>query len=210
MRKILILCMLAILCFATLPVMAESIDDAALASELCQSQTIGNMNVGVYTIPEKILNTYFATIAGSNPKIKEATISILGNNKIMLKVKADSVGVLHLTCAIKEFHFDKDRATLELYIEKKELLGHSIKSWFLNNMSLGLITSIYGNPLDGNVESKVKGNTVDIDLKPFAASLFKSGVGQGIGDLLVISKITTDPGVIYMHTNCAISLLPVK
>lgn len=77
-------------------------------------------------------------------------------------------------------------------------------------MSLGLITSIYGNPLDGNVESKVKGNTVDIDLKPFAASLFKSGVGQGIGDLLVISKITTDPGVIYMHTNCAISLLPVK
>ncbi|MDF2570105.1 MAG: hypothetical protein K0R55_1709 [Sporomusa sp.] len=204
MRKFLIIYTLAIFHLITSPALAAPSNEVTIANELSQSQSIKNMSDGVYAIPEKVLNNYFSSISQSNPKIKEASISILGNNKVMLTVNADSVGVLRLTCAIKEFHYDKDKATLELCIEKKEIVGHSVKSWLLNNMSLGLITSVYGNPLTG---SKVNGNTIDIDLKPFTSSLFKNGVGQSIGDLLVISKITTDTGVMYMHTNCAISII---
>lgn len=207
MKKTLLLFMLAILCLTASTASAIPADDATIAKELYQSQTIHNMSVGVYAIPEKILNTYFSAIAAANPKIKEAAIHVLDNNKIMLTINADGVGVLHLTCAVKEFHYDKDKATLELYVEKKEIAGRSIKSWFLNNMSLGLITSVYGNPLDGNVDSKVKGNTIDIDLKPFAAGLFNNGIGQSIGDMLIISKVTTTTGIIYLHTNCALSLI---
>ncbi|MBP2663815.1 MAG: hypothetical protein H6Q71_1763, partial [Firmicutes bacterium] len=83
-----------------------------------------------------------------------------------------------------------------------------IASWFMNQMSLGFITDIYGNPLaQANIESKVNGNTVDINLKPFATSLFTTGIGQTIGDQLVLSNVTTDDKTIYLHTNVALSLI---
>lgn len=208
MKKTLILFMLAIFCLTVSTARAIPAADAAIAKELYQSQSIPNMSIGVYAIPEKILNTYFSAIAAANPKIKAATLRVLDNNKIMLTINADGVGTLHLTCAVKEFHYDKATATLELYIEKKEIVGHAIKSWFFNTMSLGLITSVYGNPLDGNVDSKIKGNTIDIDLQPFAAGLFNDGLGQSIGDMLIISRVTTATGIIYLHTNCALSLIP--
>lgn len=194
------------LCFSAAAVNAESIDDGAMATELCQAQTLENMKVGTYAIPEKVLNTYFSSVAQSNPKVKEANLSILGKDKILVTINAEGVGVLRLTCAIKEFHYDRETALLELHIEKKEIVGSSITSWFLNKMSLGLLTNVYGNPLQ-DMDSKIKGNTLDINLKPFATSLFKNGIGQSVIEQLVISKATTEPGIIYIHTNCAISIL---
>lgn len=209
MRRILFICLLLTFCFSTPIGNAEPQDEAAkIATELCQVQSLEDMKNGVYSIPEKILNTYFATIAHSNPKVKEAAISVLEHDKIILSIDAEGAGPLRFTCAIKEFHYDKDKASLELYIEKKEVVGHSVQSWFLNRMSLGLLTSIYGNPLnDANIDNKVKGNTIDLDLKPFASGLFKNGIGQSVGDMLVISKVTTDAGIIHLHTNCAINII---
>lgn len=206
MKKIIMIYLFVMLCFNIGVVGAEPIDEVAMTAELCQAQSLGNMKVGMYAIPEKVLNTYFSAIAESNPKVKSANMSVLAKDKILVTINADGVGVLRLTCAIKEFHYDKDNALLELYIEKKEIVGSSVTSWFLNKMSLGFLTNIYGNPLK-DMDSKIKGNTLDINLKPFAASLFQNGIGQSVVDMLVISNVTTEPGVIYLHTNFGVNIL---
>lgn len=205
-KKIIMIYLFVILCFTMGVAGAEPIDEGAMTAELCQSQSLENMKLGMYAIPEKVLNTYFSSVAEGNPKVKEASLSVLTKDKILVTINAEGVGVLRLTCAIKEFHYDRDNALLELYIEKKEIVGSSVTSWFLNKMSLGFLTNIYGNPLK-DMDSKIKGNTLDINLKPFATSLFKNGIGQSVGDLLVISKVTTEPGTIYLHTNFGISIL---
>ena len=206
MKKFIIIYLFVILCFTTGVAGAEDIDEGVMTAELCQAQSLENMKVGRYAIPEKVLNTYFTAIAAGNPKVKEANINVLAKDKILVNINAEGVGLIRLTCAIKEFHYDRDNALLELYIEKKEIVGSSVTSWFLNKMSLGFLTNIYGNPLK-DMDSKIKGNTLDINLKPFATSLFNNGIGQSVGDMLVISKVTTEPGIIYLHTNFAISIL---
>jgi|GEM_PF-3599160 len=207
MKKMIMIYVLVMLCFAVTTVSAAPLDDVAMAAELCQAQSLDNMKDGVYAIPEKILNTYFGKMAQTNHQVKDAKISILGNDKMLVTINSAGVGELRLTCAIKEFHYDNDNALLELYIEKKEVVGSSVVSWLLNNISLAFLTDIYGNPMKG-MESRIRGNSLDINLKPFATSLFNNGIGQSVMDKLVISKATTEPGVIYIHTNCAISILP--
>ena len=204
MKKIICLC-LALMWLLVPCVYAEEPD---LATGLFQAQTLENIQAGIYVIPEAALNTYFAEAIANNPKIKDSNVNIHKNNKFTLTTTVEKTGKIRLYCTIKEFHFDKDNALVRLHIDKKELLGHSIKSWFFNQMSLGFITDIYGNPLaQANLDSKVNGNTVDINLKPFAASLFTTGVGQVVGDQLVISDVTTEDKAIYLHTNLAISLM---
>jgi len=204
LKKIIWLCLLWI--YLLVPVVCAEAPD--LASGLFQAQTMENMQAGVYVIPEDALNAYFAENIANNPKVKDSTVNIYKNNKFTLTTTVEKTGKIRLHCTITEFHFDKDNALIRLHIDKKELLGHSIKSWLFNQMSLGFITDIYGNPLkQANIESKVNGNTVDINLKPFAAGLFATGIGQAIGDQLSISDVTTEDKAIYLHTNLAISLL---
>jgi hypothetical protein len=205
-KKMLMICLFLLLLYSGNAVGAEAIDEVAMTTELCQAQTLVNMKVGRYAIPENVLNTYFSAIAKSNPKVKEATLHVLDKDKILVTIDAEGVGALRLTCAIKELHFDRDNALLELYIEKKELVGSSVTSWFLNKMSMGWLTNIYGNPLQ-DMDSKIQGNRLAINLKPFAASLFNNGIGQSVVEQLVISKATTESGIIYLHTNCAVSIL---
>lgn len=206
MKKIIMIYVFVILCFNIAVAGAEPVDEGLMTAELCQAQSLGNMKLGMYAIPEKVLNTYFSAIAEGNPKVKDANISVLAKDKILVTINAEGVGVLRLTCVIKEFHYDRDNALLELYIQKKEIVGSSLTSWFLNKMSLGLLTNIYGNPLQ-DMDSKIKGNSLGINLKPFASSLFKNGIGQSVIDMLVISKATTEPGIIYLHTNFAVNIL---
>lgn len=204
MKRLLFLCF--ILIYSLIPIVNAETPD--ITTELFQAQSIANMQTGIYAIPEEVLNAYFAETIANNPKIKDSTISIHKNNKITLTTTVEKTGTIRLNCTIKQFYFDKDNALLKLHIDKKELLGSSIASWFMNQMSLGFITDIYGNPLaQANIESKVNGNTVDINLKPFAASLFTTGIGQTIGDQLVLSNVTTDDKTIYLHTNVALSLI---
>ena len=205
-KKIIVIYLFVILCFTTGVAGAEPVDEGAMTAELCQAQSLENMKLGMYAIPEKVLNTYFSAIAESNPKVKDANLSVLAKDKILVTINAEGVGVIRLTCAIKEFHYDRDNALLELYIEKKEIVGSSVTSWFLNKMSLGFLTNIYGNPLQ-EMDSKIHGNSLGINLKPFATSLFKNGIGQSVIEMLVISKATTEPGIIYLHTNFAVNIL---
>ena len=188
------------------PVVSAGAPDATIG--LFQAQTIENMQAGVYVIPEETLNAYFAENIANNPKVKDSAINIYPNNKFTLTTTVEKTGKIRLQCTIKEFRFDKDNALIRLHIDKKELVGHSIKSWFFNQMSLGFLADIYGNPLaQANIDSKVNGNTVDINLKPFAASLFTAGVGQAVGDQLSIFNVTTEDKAIYLHTNLAINLI---
>jgi len=203
-----VLMVMLALIFLMAPAGAEPLTEASLATELCKAQTLENMQAGIYVIPEQTLNAYFSAIVGQNPKVKEATVHVLGGDKVVIDINAVDAGALRFTCKIRELHYDKDRALLKLHVERKELRGRSVASWFLNHLSVKLLTQIYGNPLaEADLNSKVSGNTVSIDLQPFATGLFKEGIGQSIGDRLVISKATTGPGVIYLHTNCAVTIL---
>ena len=204
MQRILFLCF--VLMYFLIPIGNAETPD--ITTELFQAQSIQNMQNGSYAIPEEVLNAYFTATIANNPKIKESTISVHKNNKITLTTTVEKTGTIRLNCTIKQFHFDKDNALLKLHIDKKELLGNSIASWFMNQMSLGFITDLYGNPLaQANIDNKVNGNTVDINLKPFATSLFTTGIGQAIGDQLIISGVTTDDKTIYLHTNLAITIV---
>ncbi|SDF71766.1 hypothetical protein [Sporomusa acidovorans] len=204
MKRIAWLCFLLLFSFAMV-VSAETTD---MTGELFRAQTISNMQTGIYAIPEETINSYFNTYIADNPKIKASNLAIQANNKIVLTTTVANAGTIRVHCTVKQFHFDKDNAFLTLHIDKKELLGHSIASWFMNQMSLGFLADIYGNPLaQANIDSKVHGNTVDINLKPFAQSLFSTGIGQAIGDQLMVSNVTTDEKIIYLHTNLALSLL---
>jgi hypothetical protein len=204
LKKILLLCF----AFMYLLVPFGSAEAPDKTTELFQAQTLENMQAGIYVIPEEVLNAYFAENIASNPKVKDSTINIHKDNKFTLTTTVEKTGTIRLNCTIKQFHFDKDNALLRLHIDKKELIGHSITSWFFNQMSLGFITDLYGNPLkQANIDSKVNGNTIDLNLKPFAASLFTTGIGQAFGDQLVITNVTTDDKAIYLHTNLAISLM---
>lgn len=207
MKRAIFLCML-VCCLLVAVVSAEPLDAVTMANELGQVQSFENMKTGVYAIPEKTINSYFSTIIADNPKVKDSNIAIHDNNKITITTTVEKTGTIQLNCTIKQFHFDKDNALLELHVDKKELMGHSIASWFMNQMSLGFITDIYGNPLtQANINSEVKGNTIIIDLEPFAAGLFKTGIGQSMGSSFEISNVTTGDRVLYLHTNVSISLL---
>jgi hypothetical protein len=204
LKKIIWLCLVWI--SLLVPVASAGAPDATAG--LFQAQTIENMQAGIYVIPEDTLNAYFAENIANNPKIKDSAVNIHPNNKFTLTTTVEKTGKIRLQCTIKEFRFDKDNALIRLHIDKKELVGHSIKSWFFNQMSLGFLADIYGNPLvQANIDSKVNGNTVDINLKPFAASLFTTGISQAIGDQLTISNVTTEDKAIYLHTNVVVSLL---
>jgi hypothetical protein len=200
---------IAILVFLMMaPAAAESADETALASELLQTQSLENMQLGIYALPEKILNTYFTAIASDNPKVKKAVLEVLDSNRIRIDLTAEDIGELRFTCAIKEMHYDKDKAFLELYIQKKEIVGRPIMSWFVDHMSLGLLTSIYGSPADGKtINGKVTGNTIYLDLKPFTSTLFKDGIIRSLGDALLVSKATTDAGMVYIYTNLSVSII---
>lgn len=204
MKKVIWLCLV----WMCLLVRVVSAGPPDLAIGLFQAQTMENIQTGVYVIPEDVLNDYFAENIANNPKIKDSTVNIHKNNKFTLTTTVENTGKIRLHCTIKEFHFDKDNAVLRLHIDKKELVGHSITSWFFNQMSLGFIADIYGNPLkQANIDGKLKGNTVDINLKPFADSLFATGIGQAIGDQLIIADVTTDDKAVFLHTNLAIKLI---
>lgn len=204
MKRLILLCCL-LLCSLTLTVSAEIPD---IATTIFQAQSLPNMQNGIYAIPEDILNTYFTATLADNPKVKDSNIAIHKNNKLTLTTAVEKTGTLRLNCTVKEFHFDKDNAILKLHIDKKELVGNSIGSWLMNQVSLGMIADIYGNPLaQANIESKINGNTININLKPFAATLFNTGIGQAVGDKLIVSNVTTADKIIYLHTNVAISLI---
>ncbi len=204
MKRLILLCCL-LLCSLTTTVAAETPD---IATTIFQAQSLPNMQNGIYAIPEDILNTYFTATLADNPKVKDSNITIHKNNKLTLTTTVEKTGTLRLNCTIKEFHFDKDDALLKLQIDKKELVGNSIGSWLMNQISLGMIADIYGNPLaQANIDSKIKGNTIDINLKPFATTLFNTGIGQAIGDKLSVSNVSTDDKIIYLHTNVAIGLI---
>lgn len=204
MKKIAVLC--CMLMFLLVPLAIAETPD--VTTELFQAQSLQNMQEGIYVIPEDVLNSYFAANVANNPKIKESTVNVHKDNKFTLTTTVEKTGTIRLNCTIKQFHFDKDNAIIKLHIDKKELVGQGIKSWLFNQLSLGFIADIYGNPLaQANIDSKVNGNTVDINLKPFAASLFSTGVGQALGDQLIISNVTTADKAIYLHTNLAITLM---
>ena len=182
--------------------------DVILTAELCQAQSLDKMREGTFVIPEKVMNDYFAAVVQEHQQIREAHISILDKDRLTVLVKAEGSDPLQLTCAIRELHYDKDRATLELEIVKKEIIGRPITSWMMNQVSWGFIADVFGNPLDkANVQSKVRGNHLFIDLKPFCAGLFRDGIAANLGDLLVISRASTEPGRLYLHTNLGLGLL---
>ena len=205
MRKI-VLVLLLLFCWTSLCAAAPM--EEALAIELCQAQSWENMRAGVFMIPENILNEYFSGAVREHPQVKEAKITVLEHNRLRLLVHSEGNPPLQLTCTIKEFHYDKERASLELQIDKKEIIGRPVTSWLMNQVSWGFISDIFGNPLDkANVQSKVRGNRLSIDLKPFMAGLFQHGIGARIGELLVISQATTETGIICLHTNFAMGML---
>lgn len=204
MKRVLYFCLL--LMYLVVPLASAETADTTTA--LFQAQTLENMQAGIYVIPEEVLNSYFAANVANNPKIKESIVNVHKDNKFTLTTTVEKTGTIRLNCTIKQFHFDKDNAIIKLHIDKKELVGQGLKSWLFNQLSLGFIADIYGNPLkQANIDSKVNGNTVDINLKPFASSLFTTGIGQAIGDQLVISDVTTEDKAIILHTNLSIALM---
>ncbi|HWR40209.1 MAG TPA: hypothetical protein VN611_11990 [Patescibacteria group bacterium] len=204
-RQILITCFV-VFCWLT-PCVAAPVD-AALAAELCQAQSLDRMKDGVFVIPETAMNDYFTAAIQDHPKIQEAHINVLEKNRLRIRVKVEGEDPVQLTCAIRELHYDKDRASLELDIVRKEIIGRPITSWMMNQVSWGFIVDIFGNPLNKtDVQSKVRGNHLSIDLKPLTAELFHGSVGARLGDLLVISQATTEPGLLYLHTNLGLGLL---
>lgn len=204
-----IICILLVLLFVVSAIAAPAPTDSseALLQTICKAQTIDGINSGIWVIPEEAINQYFASYADNND-VKNPTLKILDENKMYIAFDS-GLGRVGLNCEVKQFVHNQTESYAEVYVRKKEVAHKPIVTWMLKYISIGAIADLYGNPLKDikQVDTRISGNTIKVNFRPLVE---QSLLSNDIGKKVEISNITTQEGILELHTNMrAVDLLEI-
>lgn len=175
-------------------------------SETWDAQTWEDLSSGVVTVPESAINDYLTTILPDYPAIRQAHISILPGNQIILELETPKNGRLLLKGTITRFVQNNRESSISIAVKQRKLLGKPLTSWVFAHISLGMLVKLFGNPLhtvQDSFPSRINGNVITINFRPYidrSPLQTLSVYGLSPVDLFSIDSLSTEPGLIRLHT----------
>lgn len=192
------------------PVFAFSImDDTTqkIIRETWSAQTFSELKSGVISIPETAINDYLAATLPDYPEIRGAHVGVHNDNHLALDINTQQTGRVKLDGKITRFVQNSEESCTQVVIGDRKLLDKPITSWFFAHISLGMLTKLFGNPLNNNQDkftTQIDGNTLLINFKPYVdqSSLRTVSLyGMTPADLFSVDSVTTEEGMVYLHTS---------
>lgn len=200
----------ALFIFTTQSVWAFSLisdDSEQIIKDTWDAQTLEQIQDGVVAVPQSVVNNYLQSVLSDYPAIKSAEVSIHPDNRIEANIDTAKSGKVVLEGTITKFVQNKDTSSMTVHIDKKEMVDQPVTSWFFSNMSVGLLTKMFGNPLNDNkygIKTDIDGNNITIDFKPFIEQSPLERVqvmGNSLVDAVNVDSVSTDEGILYLHTS---------
>jgi hypothetical protein len=179
----------------------------SIITETWDAQSFEQLENGVVAVPAQAINDYLVTVLPDYPDVKSVNVTIHPNNSVDLDINTQKTGRVFLQGTITRFVQNKDESTVSIMLTKHKLLDRPVASWFFSHMSLGMMTKLFGNPLKGNeanFTSKFDGNQLTINFKPYIDKSPMSTANvmdMPLTSLINIDSLTTDEGVVYLHTS---------
>lgn len=205
-----IISFILLLSIVSQPVFAFSImDDATqkILRETWDAQTFAGLKNGVISIPETAINDYLSATLPDYPAIHSAHVAVHNDNHLGLELNTQQTGRVKLDGKIIRFVQNNEESAAQIVIGERKLLDKPITSWFFAHISLGIMTKLFGNPLNNNQDkftTRIDGNTVNINFKPYIdQSPLKTVAVYGMSpaDFFSIDSVTTEEGMLYLHTS---------
>ena len=184
-----------------------SADTENVLKDTWSAQTLKDLENGVIAVPESAINEYLEAALPEHPDIRSAHLAIHPDNKLALNIDTKGTGKMALEGTVTRFVQNSDESDMSIQIGKRKMLDKPITSWFFAHISLGMLTKLFGNPLNDEQDkfiTKIHGNTLDIDFKPYVSQSTLSRVSAGgfsLFDLFSVDSLSTDEGVVYLHTS---------
>lgn len=209
MFRTLTILLLAML-YALQPVHAfPFIDDATqkVLRQTWDAQTVSDLTNGVIAVPETTINDYLTQVLPDYPSIREAHVTIQPGNQIILDLNTRDSGRLLLKGTITRFVQNSDESSVSIAVGQRKLLTKPVASWFFAHISLGMLTKLFGNPLSqaqDSFTSRIDGNVVTINFRPYiehSPLRTLSVYGTSPADLFSVDSVSTDAGIIRLHTS---------
>lgn len=116
-------------------------------------------------------------------------------------------GRLLLKGTITRFIQNNEESSVSIAVGQRKLLSKPVASWFFAHISLGMLTKLFGNPLaadQDNFTSRIDGNVVTINFRPYiehSPLRTLSVYGTSPADFFSVDSISTEPGLIRLHTS---------
>lgn len=192
------------------PVLAFGfMDDSTqeIIHETWSAQTFSELKNGVISIPEEAINDYLTTILPDHPEIRSVQVAVHPDNRLNLAINTKQTGRMKLDGRITRFVQNNEESTAQIVIGERKMLDKPITSLFFAHISLGMLTKLFGNPLNNDQEqftTRIDGNTLSVNFKPYVdQSPLKtvSLYGMTPAELFSVDSITTDEGMVYLHTS---------
>lgn len=170
------------------------------------AQTVAQLEQGIVAIPEEAINDYLVSVLPDYPTVTGAKLAIHGDNRIALDLNGGKSGKVKLEGTITRLVQNADESSMVISVDKRKLLDRPVASWVFAHVSLGMLTKIFGNPLSGSDQftSQIHGNRLTINFKPYVDQSPLQSVrimDVALLDLITIDSISTDEGIIYLHTS---------
>ncbi len=193
------------------PVFALSKPDGAdwkFIKSTIGTQAWHDLKDGVVTIPETAINDYAALHLPAYPSLRSAHISIHSNNRLTIDLDTHTLGHIRINGTITRFVQSREESTMSIRITKRKLLDKPVTSWFLAQLSLGMLTKLFGNPMnDGQhlFATQISGDTVTVNFKPFMEQSALNGLSIGnvsVLDLITVESLSTVEGAVLLQADC--------
>ena len=184
-----------------------SADTENVLKDTWNAQTLQSLEDGVIAVPESAINEYLAATLPDHPDIRAAHLAVHPDNKLALDINTKDTGRMSLEGTVTRFVQNSNESDMNIHIGKRKLLDKPITSWFFAHISLGMLSKLFGNPLNDGQDkfiTKIHGNSLDINFKPYIGQSALSRVSAGgfsLFDLFSVDSLSTDEGVVYLHTS---------
>lgn len=184
-------------------------DTQNILKDTWDAQTLKGLENGIIAVPESALNEYVEGMLPDHPDIRAAHVAVHTDNKLALDIDTKGTGRMTLEGTVTRFVQNSDESAMSIQIGKRKMLDKPITSWFFSHISLGMLTKLFGNPLNDGQEkfvTKIHGNTLDVNFQPYISRSTLSRVSVGglsLFDLFSVDSLTTEEGVVYLHTTWA-------
>lgn len=205
-----VLSLLLALSIISQPVLAFSfMDDSTqkIIRETWSAQTFSELKNGVISIPGEAINDYLTATLPEHPEIRSVQVAVHQDNHLNLAINTQQTGRMKLDGKITHFVQNNEESSAQIVIGERKMLDKPITSWFFAHISLGMLTKLFGNPLNNNQDkftTQIDGNTLSVNFKPYVdQSPLKtvSLYGMTPADLFSVDSITTEEGMVYLHTS---------
>lgn len=208
--KRVILCIILMMIITIQNVWAFSFIDERtqqIIKETWDAQTLSQLKNGIVAIPESAINEYINNVVPQYPDISSAHVAVHPDNMLSMQIDSKKVGAVKFNANIKSFVQNEDESLMYLSIDHKKIAGNPVTSWLFSRISISMLTKLFGNPLNGNEDyftAKIEKNNIMINFRPFIENSPLNNIsfmGNSLVQMVSIDYVTTDEGIVYLHTS---------